>query len=199
MPDTLYRAVKTLPATGQGEIHRWRPTVRLPSNVPYLVDNLWEFLRPQDMPCRRHAVYASPSPELALECAAHPDQRAAYTPYAVAIDGVYKVAQLDVEDARYHSDIRAVQRLAQQHQASWAGLRWETRLRLAMLFAPGCAKADWEQAMREDDVVSGVVSELRKASTFWSTAHAPLASSRGELFFELQDGASYQLRPLAGS
>lgn len=33
-------------------------TVRVHSNVPYVVDNLWESLRPKKMPYRRHAIYA---------------------------------------------------------------------------------------------------------------------------------------------
>lgn len=53
---------------------RWDPTQRhvrqvtrrTPGNVPYLVDNLWEYLRSENFPSRRHAVYASPTPELAL-------------------------------------------------------------------------------------------------------------------------------------
>lgn len=33
---------------------------RIPLNVPYLVDNIWEWLRPDNMPKRRRSVYASP-------------------------------------------------------------------------------------------------------------------------------------------
>ena len=43
-----------------------RNSVRLPVNVPYVVDNLWEHLRPGSMPSRRHSVYASPTPQQAL-------------------------------------------------------------------------------------------------------------------------------------
>lgn len=42
-------------------------TIRVPRNVPYVVDNLWEWKRPDGYPCRRHSVYASPTPELAQE------------------------------------------------------------------------------------------------------------------------------------
>lgn len=42
-------------------------TMRVPRNVPYVVDNLWEWKRPDGYPCRRHSVYASPTPELAKE------------------------------------------------------------------------------------------------------------------------------------
>lgn len=198
MTHTLYRAVQSMSAADADKVYRWRPSVRLPSNVPYIVDNLWEHLRPVDMPCRRHAVYASPTPELAVQCAAKPS-RPAPTAYVVAITGAYQVSQLDVEDARQHADLPAVQALVQKRQPEWAGLPWDTRLRLAMLCVPGATKADWERVIREDGAVAAIVAELSGLSTFWASAHAPVASSRGELFFELQDGASYQLRPLAST
>lgn len=198
MTDTLYRAVKTLSAADADKVHRWRPSVRLPSNVPYIVDNLWEHLRPVDMPCRRHAAYASPTRELAVQCAAKPSEPAP-TAYVVAITGAYRVTQLDVEDAREHADLPAVRALVQKRQKEWAELPWDTRLRLGILFAPGATKADWERVIREDAAVAGIVADLSRLSTFWASAHAPVASSRGELFFELQDSASYQLRPWTGA
>lgn len=198
MTDTLYRAVNTLSGTEAEKIHRWRPSARLPLNVPYVVDNLWEYQRPADMPCRRHAVYASPSAELAVQCATRPSTPLP-TAYVVAIAGAYRVAQLDVKDAREHADLGAVRPMVQERQNEWAELSWDTRLRLGILFAPGATKADWERVIREDAVVAGVVDELSSLSTFWDSAHAPVASSHGELFFELQDGASYQLRPLAAT
>lgn len=53
----------------EGKIIQRNPGRRLPSNIPYLVDNLLEFARPQEKPSRRHSVYASPTPELALRYA----------------------------------------------------------------------------------------------------------------------------------
>jgi hypothetical protein len=198
MTDALYRAVETLVGAEAERIHRWRPSVRLPSNVPYVVDNLWEYLRPADMPCRRNAVYASPSAELAVRCAVQPSTPLP-TAYVVAITGPYRVAQLDVEDAREHADLRAVRAMVQERQREWAELPWETRPRLGILFAPGATKADWERVTGEDAIVSVVVAELSSLSTFWASAHAPVASSSGELFFELQDGATYQLQQLAAT
>jgi hypothetical protein len=40
---------------------RFRQTTRRPpGNIPYIVDNLWEWMRPDSFPCRRHSVFASP-------------------------------------------------------------------------------------------------------------------------------------------
>jgi hypothetical protein len=44
-------------------------TRRPPSNVPYIVDNLWEWKRPEGYPNRRYSVFCSPSPEIARESA----------------------------------------------------------------------------------------------------------------------------------
>jgi len=62
--------MKLFRATSESRIdeaqkYRRAGTIRIPSSVPYVVDNLWEWLRPVGMPSLRHAVYASPAPELA--------------------------------------------------------------------------------------------------------------------------------------
>jgi hypothetical protein len=194
---TLYRAVKTVSPEDHGLTHAWRPSMRLPVNVPYVVDNLWEWLRPASMPCRRHAVYASPSPELALENAARHPNRAAHTAYLVDISGEFLVAQLPQKDAREHPDIRRIQQLAQDRQPAWAAMSWEARQRVAMLFAPGCTKADFGRVIEEDDAMASFVKEATVLSTFWADARGDIGHGDGELFFELQHPATYRLRPLA--
>jgi hypothetical protein len=62
----LYRAVPR-ENFNPDVIGRAHATRRVPSNVPFVVDNLWEYLRPEHLPSRRHAIYASPTPELALQ------------------------------------------------------------------------------------------------------------------------------------
>lgn len=61
----FFRAIPTAQYTA-GQVQRRHPGRRLPSNIPYMVDNLWEFTMPSERPSRRHALYASPSPQLAL-------------------------------------------------------------------------------------------------------------------------------------
>lgn len=194
MPGKFYRAVKTLTPAELDEVHRWRPTMRLPANVPYIVDNLWEYLRPAHMPCRRHAVYVSPSPELAIECAARPGERSNYTAYEVEISGSYKITQLDVEDARYHPDVSAVLRLVRQEQATWHALPWSIQLCLGMLFTPGSTKGMWERVAREDATASRFMELMRNESTFWTTAHRARVANSVEHFFELGSTSCYRLR-----
>ena len=63
----LFRAIPSSQLVAAEKGFRRQSTIRVPSNVPYVVDNLWESLRPKNMPSRRHAIYASPTPELALQ------------------------------------------------------------------------------------------------------------------------------------
>src|SRR5215468_6363143 len=41
--------------------------MRPPLKVPYVVDNLWEWVRPECYPSRRFSAFASPQPDLAKE------------------------------------------------------------------------------------------------------------------------------------
>lgn len=193
MPGKFYRAVKTLTSAQLDEVHRWRPTMRLPTNVPYIVDNLWEYLRPANMPCRRHAVYVSPSPELAIECAARPGEQFKYTAYEVEISGSYTITQLNVQDARHHPDVTAILTLVKAHQAGWKNLSWASQLHLGMLFAPGCTKEIWAQVSQEDARAAELVAQMSDLSAFWATSHTPVIGCQGELFFELDDTSSYRL------
>ena len=168
--------------------------MRLPVNVPYVVDNLWEWFRPASMPCRRHAVYASPTAGLALQNAATSQKRAEYSAYLVDISGEYVVAQLPQKDAREHPDIRRIQQLMQERQPRWAAMPWEARHRMSMLFAPGCTKEDFERLIAEDAAAASFVSDATALSTFWSDASAKFQCNEGELFFELRGTATYLLR-----
>ena len=95
---------------GQAEFCRVnlpRPTRRAPGNVPYLIDNLWEWMRPERMPNRRHAVFASPTANLAMEGAGAPAGNETNVGI-VEFVGVANVAQVSVSDARMHPDVRTL-------------------------------------------------------------------------------------------
>lgn len=193
----LYRAVPVLTAEELARAHCRRSSVRLPSNVPYVVDNLWEHLRPASMPCRRHAIYASPSPALALANASGDDRGQGIGVYRLHISGECRIAQLPWKDARWHPDIRRIQRLVQQFQAGWADAAWDTRQRVAMVFAPGLNKADMEDALAQEPALSTFFEEARALSTFWADAQLEPSCTDGELFIELLGDASYRLQALS--
>jgi hypothetical protein len=194
----LYRAV---PRAGFDETRRYtrHETPRAPSNVPYVVDNIWELLRPATMPSRRYAVYASPTPELALANASSAGaSRADYLVCELKIDGAFSTAQLMVTDARYHEDIRAVQKVVMQELgAEFAAMPFEKRRAVAPLFMPYIQPEDLQAIAIADETAASCISAARNASKFWSSASSViLADCDGELFFELAANASYILIPI---
>lgn len=195
----LFRAIPSGQVEKAGKGQRRHSTMRIPSNVPYVVDNLWEWLRPEDMPSRRHAIYASPTPELALanaSAALAPGE--IYVACRVIVAPAHiRVAQLAVRDAREHPDIRTVSRWVSSHGQSLIELGPINKQQVAPLFMPGLVREEVERLRHSDSLVDEVCFHLREASTFWRTATPPTASAEGELFFELIDSTvTYQLEPV---
>ena len=90
-----------------GKIHKYRNTMRPPGNVPFVVDNLWEWKRPKGFPNRRFSVYASPQANLAKE-SGH-DQGSVFR---VGLEGRYKLCQvIGINDSKYHPDCKNLRKL----------------------------------------------------------------------------------------
>jgi hypothetical protein len=164
-------------------------TNRLPSNLPYFVDNLLEWNRPQAMPSRRRAIYASPTPELALENAsAGGISRDEYLVCKVEVDPLdVKIAQLQVKDARYHADIRLLTKFINGLKMSE-----EDRLNSALIFAPGSSVAELMSCY--GSAVGRQILEFAMTNiTFWNQASSTPNDGEGELFFEMVEGKGYRL------
>jgi hypothetical protein len=119
------------------------PGARLPSNVPYLIDNLWEFARPLNRPSRRNAVYASPTPELALMNASAALD--AVMRIWLAVSSFYSIRlcfSFPETDARKHPDLQNLQRVITQRLQRLGMLGMDTMMPLAALFLPGVTKAE---------------------------------------------------------
>lgn len=172
-------------------------TPRAPSNVPFFVDNVWEWLRPQHMPSRRFAAFASPSPELAAASASLPVSNAR----RVVLSSGARACQIRggdrPDDARYHSDIKALTRLVlrQQLPRAWFGQPARERWPEAVLFMPCASAEEVEAAVSASELLNA--ASLRDASRFWSDVEIvePEASAiphrTGEIFFE----GPYELLP----
>lgn len=189
----MYRAVPKESYVGRDvPIFYGMKTSRLPSNVPYFIDNLIEYLRPGLMPSRRRAIYASPTPELALQNAsAGAVSRDDYVVCEVIVDPQHvKIAQLAVSDARHHSDIRLMTRYINSIQMSDA-----ERAEIALIFTPGATVAMLDSLGRSK-VAKDILDFARSSMTFWSDASVTPEDTEGELFFELNEGASYILNPV---
>jgi hypothetical protein len=193
------------------QVYRPLPTRRTPTNVPFVVDNLWEYLRPEGQPSRRHALYASPSPELALQNAsAGGPVRENYVvcklrvfreggeTSAVHDAAGYRVAQLAVSDARDHSDIFVLKKLVLASLgAGFPELPLHEKLESAALFLPGTSREELAEAGERNPKIAEILKNARSLSSFWPEARAPMSTSNGELFFELLPGYAYQLEPVS--
>lgn len=193
----IYRAEALTPSLQAGEPQFPRATVRLPSNVPYVVDNLWEFLRPQSMPSRRHSIYASPTPELARQNCSGRDQGQGFCVYRLVVEGRVLLAHLSVTDAREHADVQLTRHTVQSVVQQMADASAEEKSSLGLLFLPGASRADWERARAASALAAQLIDTLSAASTFWSDASpTPNPDSNGELFLQLLPGAGYQAADL---
>ena len=196
MNSTLYRAVPVTDSSIHGKEEGPRRSARLPMNVPYVVDNLWEYLRPESMPCRRHAVYASPSSALAASYISAAAKGRGTAVYELLISGTAKVVQLAIEDAKLHADIRVIRELLQDSSEELLASPWEAKQAASLLFMPGAGKADLNQCMDASPFAKKFIAQAAAKSTFWSDARNGLFSPTGEVFFELTEGSTYRLKAL---
>jgi hypothetical protein len=190
----FFRAIPTAHYTPGEELKR-HPGRRLPSNIPYMIDNLWEFTRPQDRPSRRHAVYASPSPELGLTYAvAGGAARDSYMVCAMRFRKDPAFMQLSVEDAKFHPDVLVLQQFVNRKLGSESAASLDRKLELAPLFLPGVTREELLEAMRGSARLAEFVQEAAALVTFWWPQGT--VKETGELFFEIDEDNVYVLEPI---
>lgn len=195
---TLYRA-EARSTLRTGVPFTRRAGRRLPSNVPFVVDNIWEFTRPDGMPSRRHCVCASPTPALALEGASQGEaRREDYLACRLELVGSPRLLQIGVKDARYHPDVEQVQQavLGGLRKDGWSEAPLERKLALAPLFVPGVSREELRAAMAREPLLAAVVESAAARVTIWTRLPAP--HPEGEVFFELDQGQAFILHPLEG-
>ena len=196
----LYRAVKS---TEMSKFIAHPTSRRVPRNVPYVVDNLWEWLRPEEFPSRRMSAYASPSPELALACAgATGAQKNEYVVTTVTFPGQVKIAQLLQKDAREHRDLKELPKAILGFLGiNWVSQAYRNRLDIAPLFLPAISRDEAEETMNRIPGGDELREIIRVKSCFWQDARLLTASvehldfPEGEIFFEALDG--YFLTPVS--
>lgn len=141
-------------------------TPRAPGNVPFLVDNVWEWLRPASFPSRRFSAFAAPSIDGAAASA------------ACSTDQVYRVELLDAqpvcqlingqrpEDARYHADIESLKRLIiRTLPREWYQRPPFERGIEAVLFLPCATNDDIDMVMQKSTLIDA--DNIRNSCSFW--------------------------------
>jgi hypothetical protein len=141
-------------------------TPRAPGNVPFLVDNVWEWLRPSSFPSRRLAAFAAPCSIGAAASA------------SCSVDQVYRVELLDSqsvcqliggeqpEDAKYHADLERLKRLIiRTLPREWYQRPLSERGLEATLFLPCATRDEIEMVMQKTTLIDA--HGIRQSCTFW--------------------------------
>ena len=181
----IYRVARN---TGDGS-YAPATTSRAPGNVPYYVDNIWEWLRPDGAPSRRRAAFASPTPELAA-AGAQGNVTDAWRVELVDGQPAYQIARGDdPQDAKHHADIARLKRLiiGELRRCAWFDLPLSDRKPELDLFVPCVSQADMREIVEASTRLNAEI--LTAACTFWSDVEKfdPRQGPphpTGEIFFE---------------
>ena len=181
---TMYRYVS--PFDGEIKTETKHATLRLPSNVPYVTDNLWEWKRPGHMPSRRRVVFASPEPGLAKSSGTANEGVICVVEARNAI-----IAQLPVSDAKDHRDVtlRIHSLLVKELGPDWPGKSMAEKSPEAMLWCPGLTAQEVEQVFSASSTLSKVRDQIWESIRLWDDVRlvdedAPWPFPQGEIFFE---------------
>jgi len=172
----------------ESRVFNKRGSRRTPGNVPYVVDNLWEWKRPEGFPNRRHSLFASPKPELARKYSQYGDKGVIY---AVEPLGECLLAQIKEEDARCHDDCRKLPRtLIRLLGEGWADKPVEEKDPIAVLWTPCLLKEEVDGLFRKSPLAL-IRKEIWDSITFWETAKIfafgkPLPFEEGEIMMEAE-------------
>lgn len=154
----MYRSRPTRLEDGMDEVHP-RSGIRPPAYVSYLVDNLWEWKRPEAIPSRRNAIFACPSRELAL-CV--PGNNFVYkiqlSPGSRIFQLTSKGEDFDTSDAKYHPDCKRLPKLfIDMLGKEWLKKDVAAKIDVGRLYIPCLQKKDMEEIFSE-----GILMDKRK-------------------------------------
>lgn len=189
----LYRAVPKN-NFNENQIYKAKSTKRPPSNIPYIIDNIWECLRPDYFPSRRFSIYASPTPELALENASSVGyNKNDYIVCQLIVNKKdIKIAHIPVKDARNHSDISNIMRYVINNIGdNFSDMNIKDKIKHGALFLPTISKEELMEYFNNSN--NDLYYQIKKISTFWSEAKKTPQNHNGELFFELLNNSTYSL------
>lgn len=188
----IYRAISDGESLGPFSI---LPTRRAPTNIQYVVDNLWEWKRPAHLPSRRHSFFASPRPELALQSSVGDNPRA----FRVVIESGELVAQIPKSDARYIDEAKKLPRDLYELLGGQEFLSGpiSKKAAIAPLFCPCLTKQEVEELFRVD-VLAPHRDAVWSAIKFWDhvklfSVNDPPPYPDGEVFFMAE---RWHLEPL---
>ena len=186
---SIFRSVKPEPDT-TNNLRMPKTTMRAPTYVPYLVDNLWEWKRPKNYPSRRFSVYASPQAYLAKESGPEGGNV-----YSVAFKGKFKLCQVKGwSDSRWHPDCRSLKKaLTKRLGQNWIDGKLSEKEELGRLWIPCLTRDEMNYLFWSNENLRKIRDEIYNAITYWDDVVLikngnPLPDPEGEIFFEAEDG-----------
>jgi hypothetical protein len=178
----IYRSERPQP---EQFLPRTRQTIaRAPANVPYLVDNLWEWKRPLQFPCRRFSVFASPTPEMALKTGP-----AGGRACRLELSGEFVIAQIRARESKKHTECGTLRKLLFSLLGqSWLEDSLEAKLDAGRLFIPCLSAAEVEHIFSRGPL-RNFKDNMWRAIRYWEEATLiegteSQLNSGGEVFFE---------------
>lgn len=196
---TIYRAT----SSQSDKVYKPYSTRRAPKNIPYVVDNIWEWARPRGKYVnRRYAAYGSPSPEAAEASVTEG------TAYRVEFLGDHTICQLEgIADAKELEEIGDIKNavfdlLGNHHEEGYREWRSDDVISKRVggqLYMPCLSKADVDTILDEIGATDDERQDLRDAVSYWDKLTVvedgdPLPSQVGEILFSYDGG--YRLHPL---
>lgn len=170
-------------------LKNYHETMRPPGNVPYIVDNLWEWKRPKNYPNRRRSVFASPTSELALKAAN------GGTVYTVGFKGKYNLCQVKgYWDSKKHPDCKKLRNLLFDiFGQDWIDSDIKVKEDFGKLWIPCLTKNDMNKLFGSNEKLREIRDEIYNAITYWNDVvliknGENLPDPEGEIVFEAVDG-----------
>lgn len=190
---TAYRSI--VPKKDGYELIKYRPTMRPPRNVPYLVDNLWEWVRPESYPCRRTSVFASLTKELAFKSGPKGGMA-----FEIEFNGQPVIAQLKgFTDSKYHPECKSLKKLLinllrKESNEWWPDWDLKKKSQVCQLWFPCLRRQEVEELFENVPLLQVIKKEVQTNVTYWNNVELVdiedprLPDHEGEIFFEARDG-----------
>lgn len=189
----IFRSVLLTNGVGPDKLICRDPVPRPPVSVPNVVDNLWEWARPERFPSRRFAVFGSPSPELAAE---HGPEGGEV--YSVEFHGDVTICQVrGYRDSRHHPEcVKLPIFLYERLGGDFLAAAMDGKIDAGRLWLPCLTKEEVERVLAESSGLEDVRDELPAEVRYWDDVVLVDGSTsldpEDELFFDAPEG--YYLR-----
>lgn len=190
----IFRSVLLMGGVGPDRLLRTDEIPRPPVSVPNLVDNLWEWARPEGFPSRRFAIFASPTRELAETHGPEGGQV-----YRVEFHGSVVICQVrGYRNSKRHPECVTLPIfLYERLGAAFLAAAMERKVESGRLWLPCLTRSEVDRLLEESSELRVLRDELRATVRYWEDVVLIDAANSGidpesEIFFDAPEG--YYLR-----